>query len=88
MHAHYHLTSGLLDALTLCTLCAAKPYHTAYVVTANTSFAFTIYGMKCKQIRVKVIVVLYIAVTYIFIAVTYICIAVTVLSSRYNFNYA
>ena len=24
----------------------AKWYHTAYVVTANTSFAFTIYGMK------------------------------------------
>ena len=23
-----------------------KWYHTAYVVTANTSFAFTIYGMK------------------------------------------
>ena len=25
----------------------AKGYHTAYVVTANISFAFTIYGMKC-----------------------------------------
>jgi len=25
----------------------AKWHHTAYVVTANTSFAFTIYGMKC-----------------------------------------
>ena len=25
----------------------SKWYHTAYVVTANTSFAFTIYGMKC-----------------------------------------
>ena len=24
----------------------AKGYHTAYVVTANISFAFTIYGMK------------------------------------------
>ena len=26
---------------------ATKVYHTAYVVTTDTSFAFTIYGMKC-----------------------------------------